>query len=167
MTRHLNVYFPQMRTVSPQMMIQSWISEHYHQHINPGRILRLQWFQTGPIVSFLAQRLGWKPCLFLLSPCDSGILWNTDSFLLGTACWIKATSSLLSMWSYILIMKNCMHGRTLICENVCVCVCMHMWEKERERAWEYSHMWSNRRSQDTKYWISSLIKGISVVSVFL
>ena len=21
-------------------------------------------------------------------------------------------------------MKNCMHGRTLICENVCVCVCV-------------------------------------------
>ena len=139
MTRHLNVYFPQMRTVSPQMMIQSWISEHYHQHINPGRILRLQWFQTGPIVSFLAQRLGWKPCLFLLSPCDSGILWNTDSFLLGTACWIKATSSLLSMWSYILIMKNCMHGRTLICENVCVCVCACTCEKKREREPESIH----------------------------
>ena len=137
MTRHLNVYFPQMRTVSPQMMIQSWISEHYHQHINPGRILRLQWFQTGPIVSFLVQRLGWKPCLFLLSPCDSGILWNTDSFLLGTACWIKATSSLLSMWSYILIMKNCMHGRTLICETVCVCACTC--EKEREREPESIH----------------------------
>ena len=132
MTRHLNVYFPQMRTVSPQMMIQSWISEHYHQHINPGGSLRLQWFQTGPIVSFLAQRLGWKPCLFLLSPCDSGILWNTDSFLLGTACWIKATSPLLNMWFYILIMKNCMHDRALICENVCVCVCTHMWERKRE-----------------------------------
>ena len=165
MTRHLNVYFPQMRTVSPQMTIQSWTSEHYHQHINPGRILRLQWFLTGPIVSFLAQRLGWKPCLFLLSPCDSGILWNTDSFLLGTACWIKATSSLLSMWSYILIMKNCMHGRTLICETVCVCACTC--EKEREREPESIHTWSNRRSQDTKYWTSSLIKGISVVSVFL
>ena len=139
MTRHLNVYFPQMRTVSPQMMIQSWISEHYHQHINPGRILRLQWFQTGPIVSFLAQRLGWKPCLFLLSPCDSGILRNTDSFLLGTACWIKATSSLLNMWSYILIMKNCMHGRTLICENVCVCVCACTCEKKREREPESIH----------------------------
>ena len=53
------------------------------------------------------------------------------------------------------------------CVCVCVCVWMHMWERKRESTWEYSHMWSNRRSQDTKYWISSLIKGISVVSVFL
>ena len=75
MTGHLNVYFPQMRTVFPQMTIQSWTSEHYHQHINPGGSLRLQWFQTGPIVSFLAQLLtaaakSLQSCPTLCDPID-------------------------------------------------------------------------------------------------
>ena len=75
MTGHLNVYFPQMRTVSSQMTIQPWTSEHYHQHINPGGSLRLQWFQTGPIVSFLAQRLtaaakSLQSCPTLCDPID-------------------------------------------------------------------------------------------------
>ena len=75
MTVHLNVYFPQMRTVSPQMTIQPWTSEHYHQHINPGGSLRLQWFQTGPIVSFLAQWLtaaakSLQSCPTLCDPID-------------------------------------------------------------------------------------------------
>ena len=138
MTRHLNVYFPQMRTVSPQMMIQSWISEHYHQHINPGRILRLQWFQTGPIVSFLAQRLGWKPCLFLLSPCDSGILWNTDSFLLGTA-WLKpqvrcsVCDPISWLWKIV-----CMAEPSFV--KLCVCVHAHVRKRERESLRVFTHV---------------------------
>ena len=34
-------------------------------------------------------------------------------------------------------MKNCMHGRTLICETVCVCACTC--EKEREGEPESIH----------------------------
>ena len=36
--------------------------------------------------------------------------------------------------------KNCMHGRTLICEKVCVCVHAHVRKRERENLRVFTHV---------------------------